>query len=90
MNSEYRDQTLSDVIKEMDAQDEYCGVQNHPDTVWNMILTEEVGEVAQAASEHVFRGGPSEKMRKELIQVAAVAIQWAWRIDFRQKHGERM
>jgi hypothetical protein len=46
---------------------------------WDDILLEEVYE---ALSE-----GDEEKMRVELIQVAAVALQWAGAIRRRQKNG---
>lgn len=43
------------------------------------ILTEEIGEVAKEFNDARHRGGPIDRvaLRKELIQVAAMAAAWA-------------
>ncbi len=55
------------------------GPQHHPPAVWFLILSEEVGELAQAILRETFpddgRHGDSS-VEKELVQVAAVVIQW--------------
>lgn len=51
------------------------GVQDHPPFAWLAILTEEVGELAQAISEEHWRGGPREDVLTEAVQIAAVAQQ---------------
>lgn len=51
------------------------GDQHHDIYKWLAILTEEVGEAAQAALD------APEHVRKELIQVAAVAVQIIENID---------
>lgn len=76
-----------DIIREVEAelvrQKEKWGEQNHHPSLWALILMEEVGEYSQAALEAHFSTDPKEKKRgdenwasarKELVQVAAVAI----------------
>lgn len=60
-------------------QDVKWGIQNHKPIEWIAILTEEVGEVSKAALEEHFKKcywdlTMLKEYRKELIQVAAVAI----------------
>jgi len=58
---------------EMIRQDHKWGDQSHhPILFWNAILGEECGEVAKA-----FLEDDLEELEIELIQVAAVAIQFA-------------
>lgn len=76
----------SEIIKEIEAersrQDEKWGEQNHDLPVWLAVLTEEVGEVAKAILEAraALPGNQMastlyiEDLRKELVQVAAVAV----------------
>lgn len=75
---------VGDVINERARQDEQWGEQNHADFPWVAILTEEVGEVAQAALHRHF-GGKACDLRAELIQVAAVAVAFVEAIDRRQR-----
>lgn len=75
--------TLVDVFDERVSQDEKWGVQEHDDYVWNAILGEEVGEVAQALIDHEFKGTDHKDVRAELVQVAAVAVAWIEAIDRR-------
>jgi len=65
---------LVDVEVERMRQDAIWGIQNHCPADWLMILGEEVGEANKAAVEHKFRKVSLADYRKELIQVAAVAI----------------
>ncbi|EJL6764546.1 TPA: hypothetical protein NIK62_000110 [Vibrio cholerae] len=87
---------IEQVIAEMVFQDMKWGesrtLNNH---VWDSILSEEVGEVSEEAvlvwnaKLGIKKGFASkftleqqtEKLRAELIQVAAVAIQWIEAID---------
>jgi hypothetical protein len=63
------------VIAEMIRQDELHGAQRHQDPRdWFPILVEEVGEVGTAMQE-------KSNLREELVQVAAVALQWIEDID---------
>jgi NTP pyrophosphatase (non-canonical NTP hydrolase) len=49
---------------------------DHP--IWLAVLTEEVGEVANAIIEH---DKTSAELRAELVQVAAVACAWIEALD---------
>jgi len=59
---------------ERENQDLKFGVQNHHPYVWLAILGEEVGEVNKAVLNHNFDKASLENYRKELIQVASVAV----------------
>ena len=65
---------ITDVGDEMERQELTWGQQDHPDIFWLAILTEEVGEAAKAILEH-------GDVRRELVQVAAVALSWIQCID---------
>lgn len=61
---------LREVVGERGRQDEKWGVDRNLGThLWQIILGEEVGEVCKAILETDMVG-----LRKELIQVAAVAV----------------
>ena len=62
-----------EIEAERKRQDAKWGEQNHDPFVWVTILTEEVGEAAQASLEARFGKGSTDSYREELIQVAAVA-----------------
>ncbi len=74
------DKIIDEVKVELGRQVEKWGIQNHNLPIWLMILGEEVGEANEAALEAGCPNGkpiPGDwirKYRKELIQVAAVAI----------------
>lgn len=53
---------------------------HHP--IWLAVLTEEVGEVANALIEH---GKSAVEVRAELVQVAAVACAWIEALDERRR-----
>jgi transcriptional regulator with XRE-family HTH domain len=72
---------LMDVVAERARQHSRWGVQDHSWPEWMLILTEEVGEAAQAANEAHWQRGDLTQMRDELIQVAAVAVQIVEAID---------
>jgi len=73
---------IQQIIDERLRQDKKWGPQDHSTLMWSAILTEETGEVAKAALEscaaHKKLSGKEldtlEDYRKELIQVAAVAV----------------
>lgn len=72
------------VLDERERQDDKWGVQNHDPVWWLAILTEEVGEVAQAALKLRFGGDFEERLRhlrEECVQVAAVATAMVECID---------
>ena len=76
---------LEAIITEREKQDAKWGEQNHSPIEWVSILTEEVGEVAKAALESHFKHKNKDhsytEYRKELIQVAAVAIAMIESLD---------
>lgn len=78
-----RDKIYADISAERDSQDVKWGPQTHSLPVWNAILAEECGEVAQAALTVAFHGedGNLEHLREELIQVAAVAVHIIEKLD---------
>ena len=71
---------LLEVLAERKKQDEKWGIQNHMPEIWMLILGEEVGEAQRAVLEAICPNGNKldgewlKEYRKELIQVAAVAI----------------
>lgn len=84
------------VKKERQRQNEKWGQQDHNAVEWISILTEEVGEASKEAVDFHFANGDQdphlkagellqrhriENLRKELIQVAAVAVQAVESID---------
>jgi hypothetical protein len=78
---------LEEVLAERVRQDARWGVQNHDPSVWLMILGEEVGEAVKAALEawaddSCYSSYPHlREYRRELLQVAAVAVAMAESVD---------
>lgn len=75
---------LAEVVDERISQDEKWGEQNHDPVWWSAILTEEVGEVAQAALKLRFGADYEKRLahyREECVQVAAVAVAMIECID---------
>lgn len=74
------DLTLAAIRAEGYSQDLKWGEQNHDPAVWLAILTEEVGELAQAIladrSGGTDHDSHHDSMEIEAIQVAAVAAQF--------------
>lgn len=82
---------LISVLEERTRQDEKWGEQNHDPFTYLAILSEEVGETAQAALQTKFGGkhGGLDHLREEAVQTAAVALaivecldrgKWHWAI----------
>lgn len=65
---------VREVVAERVRQDSKWGEQNHNPAEWLAVLTEEVGEVAQEVLRARFGGRGLLAYRKELVQVAAVAV----------------
>ena len=64
---------LENVLRERERQDELYGDQiSHSDEYWNVIATEENGEVARAIWEQ-----DDTHMYEEIIQACAVYFAWA-------------
>lgn len=79
---------LAEVAAECDRQDAKWGEQNHLDPTWAAILGEEFGEACQALLHDEFGGRAAGTLRAELIQIAAVAVQWVEAIDRRYDPNE--
>lgn len=80
---------IEEVVAERTYQDKKWGEQNHDPQDYFAILSEEVGEVAKEVVEWRFnheslRKGRLAFLRKELIQVAAVAVAMIEAIDRRK------
>lgn len=77
----------AEVLAERTRQDAKWGQQNHNNLGWTAILTEEVGEAAQASLQADPAMGEHKKtdadVREEVIQSAAVATAWAGAIERR-------
>ena len=76
---------LDNVLKDRERQDDLYGDQfRHSDEYWNVIATEENGEVARAIWEE-----DDIQMYNEIIQACAVYFAWAEAIHRRttsEKH----
>jgi NTP pyrophosphatase (non-canonical NTP hydrolase) len=70
------DAVLAEVGRERLRQDEKWGEQNHDPFCYVAILTEEIGELAQAALHTRYGGSQAgvRRMREEALQAAAVAV----------------
>ena len=66
--------SAASVHAEQLRQFQLWGEQNHEPEIWLAILTEEVGEAAQAALNIRFEHGTRKELRHEMIQVAAVSM----------------
>lgn len=84
-----RDSVVAEVLAERERQEAKWGVQDHDPIVFSAILSEECGELAQAALNARFSGDGLEALsrsclddvRTEAIQVAAVAVQIVEALD---------
>lgn len=86
---------IESIIEERERQDAKWGDQsgNHP-FEWTSILGEEFGELCEAVNETYFKNGDKpergglDKIRKEAVQVAAVAVAIIEAIDKEREHKE--
>ncbi len=88
----------NDVDDERERQERKWGEQNHDPMTYLTVLMEEVGELAQCALHGRFGGPAAPNIRKEAVQVAAVALaivecldrgQWTWRDDVDERGNPR-
>jgi NTP pyrophosphatase (non-canonical NTP hydrolase) len=82
--------TWTDVLRERKRQNEIWGLQRHDYGKWLAILTEEVGEVAQAMQKEWGWGKPTDQddLYTELMHVAAVACAIAEQLREESKRDE--
>lgn len=72
---------LDEVVSEREKQNQKWGPQDHPLPVWLTILMEEVGELSECVLHKQFGGPAASNLRKEAIQVAAVAVALVEALD---------
>lgn len=78
---------LTSVLQERKRQEAKWGEQNHDPFTYLAVLSEEVGELAQAALHTRFGGPAAAGLRDEAVHTAAVALaivecldrgKWRW------------
>jgi NTP pyrophosphatase (non-canonical NTP hydrolase) len=75
------DTLMTEIFKENGRQFEKWGIQSHTLFEWLAYATEELGELSQAISEHVYRQGTAEDIFKEAIQLATLSLKIAGMIQ---------
>ena len=65
------------IFRENHKQCEKWGVQDLHPFAWLAFITEEVGELSEAISEHLYREGLAEEVVNEAIQVATLSLKVA-------------
>lgn len=79
MHSEIQKMIFEHIADERIRQYAKWGPQYHDDSIWGMILMEEVGEVAKSIVDSLNKADHKAHladMKKEIVQVAAVAVAW--------------
>lgn len=79
-------QIIHDVLAETQVQNAKWGETNHDDFTWLAIIGEEFGEAARAVLHGQFDHGEGN-LQEELVQIAAVAVQWLVAIKRRQEES---
>lgn len=69
-----QERAVADVLAERWRQDAKWGQQDHDPFTYLAVLTEEVGELAQAALHTKFGGRAAAGLRTEALHTAAVAL----------------
>lgn len=67
---------LQKIVEERQRQIAKWGDQQHHDTIWYLILQEELGEIAKEVLENDEDGTRFYSLSNELIQAAAVIVAW--------------
>lgn len=66
------------LLGEADSQVAKWGIQDRSPWEWMTYLTEEIGELAKAISDHEYsRGGQADQVAKEAIQSAVLCLKLA-------------
>lgn len=66
--------TMTDVITEMESQDQKWGNHHNP-FLWGVMSLEEIGRAASLMMSGEFDGNLAETARKNIIQIVTVALQ---------------
>lgn len=74
MNKHLNTKAMTDVIAEMERQDQTWG-DNHNPFLWGVTSLEEIGKATSSMMGGEFDKNLAEAARKNIIQVAAVALQ---------------
>lgn len=82
------------ILEERNRQDQKYGPQSHNPEVWQSIMAEEFGEMAQAINETIFNNGEEkrklggiENIKKELIHILAVGFAMYIDLEGKNKGG---
>ncbi len=88
---QYKDRCFRDfdwikfkIMEENAKQVEKWGIQERTAFEWLAYTMEELGELAEAISEHEYRKGSKEKVVAEAIQLATLALKIA---EMYEKYG---
>jgi len=76
---------IKSIADENQRQLSIWGVQSHTLPEWLMYLIEEVGELAKAISEFMYRGEKSSNIYDEAIQVATLALKISEMIEIQEE-----
>jgi len=77
------------LLEENERQLKKWGRQTRTPFEWLAYLTEEVGELAKAISEVIYRNGALESVSREAVQVSALALKIAVMADCNKDTGIR-
>lgn len=80
-------QIFEEIAAERARQDAKWGEQNHDNSMWDMIATEEKGEISQAILHDEFGGDHAGTLRDELVQLGAVVVAWLQCLDRNERAG---
>lgn len=75
------------IVSEAKAQVEKWGIQTHSAFEWVTYTTEELGELAKAISECLYRGGSPFDVIKEAVQTATLALKIAEMFWIQEQEG---
>jgi len=84
------DRAMWDLVQ-MESQRQVMkwGIQDRTPFEWMTYITEEVGELAEAISEHAYRGGRADCVTREAIQTATLCLKVAEMYLNIERHSAR-
>lgn len=83
------DKLIEFIKGENERQIKKWGIQRYTLFEWQTYTTEELGSLAKAISEYVYRGGPTEKVMSEAIQVATLSLKIAEMVMIKNAHLDK-